>query len=385
MLNKIIGVGAILALFLFIVLWGQLFENVDADEIMVVQHPTSGELTWHVTPGVKWQGFGKITFYRKLSDIDFDSKVMFNDNGTGHLKGKFQVEMPLDPEHLNALHTKYGSQQAIERSLVQPTIDKVIYMTGPLMSSKESSAERKTDLIRYIVDQIERGIYRTVQKTTTVEDAVTKERRNVTVADLSVKDGKFDRQEESSLSEFGIKVVNFAPNDLDYDQAVKEQIAKQQTITMKVQTAIAEKLEAEQRKITAEADGKALVMKAQYEEEQEKIRAVVKAQKERDVQALKAEAAVQYKREQILIGEGDGERKRAVMVADGALEQKLQTYLEVNAKYAEAIAKHQGAWVPSVVMGGSEGSKQGATELISLLTAKTAKDLALDLSIGTKR
>lgn len=379
---KLTGIGAASVLFLVLALWGQLFENVDADEIMVVQHPTSGELAWYVSPGIKWQGFGKVTLYRKLSDTDFDSKIMFNDNGTGHLRGKFQVELPLDTEHLTQLHTKYGSQSAIERSLVQPTIDKVIYMTGPLMSSKESSAERKTDLIRYIIDEIEHGVYRTTQKQVTVEDQASKERRTVVVAEIALRDGKPERQEDSAINEFGIRIVNFAPSDLEYDAEVKAQIASQQKITMQVQTARAQALEAEQRKITAEADGKAAVTKAQYEKEVEKIQAETQARQRLEVAHLDALAAEQYKRQQILEGEGDAEKKRLVMNADGALQSKLNAWVEVQKAYASAIQGYQGNWVPLYINAGAtdKTAGSGAMQLVDLLTAKSAKELAVDLT-----
>jgi hypothetical protein len=80
------------------------------------------------------------------------------------------------------------------------------------------------------------------------------------------------------------------------------------------------------------------------------------------------------------------ERKKLVMNADGALDKKLEAYKVVNAKYAEAIKNYQGAWVPSVIMGNSAGTgANGGQALIDMLTAKTAKDLALDMSIVGKK
>ena len=34
-------------------------------------------------------------------------------------------------------------------------------MTGPLMSSKESYAEKRNELLRLMEDQVQRGVYRT--------------------------------------------------------------------------------------------------------------------------------------------------------------------------------------------------------------------------------
>jgi len=150
-----------------------LIENNDAEEIMVIQSPVSGELTWHTTAGMKWQGFGKVTTYQKRSQFWFSDqddqgselnqsiKVRFNDGGHGQISGSIAWEMPIDNANLTALHTKYGSQHAIEQQLVRTVVEKSVYMTGPLMSSKESYAERRNELIRFIEDQITLGVYKT--------------------------------------------------------------------------------------------------------------------------------------------------------------------------------------------------------------------------------
>jgi len=379
---KVAGIGAVILLFMFMALSGKAFENVNADEIMVVQHPTSGELSWYTEPGIKWQGGGTVTIYRKMSNTDLNSKIQFNDKGTGVMKGQFQLELPLQPELLTALHTKYGSQEAIERSLVKPTIDKVIYMTGPTMSSEESVASKKTELIRYITDQIENGVYRTTQKVETVVDPISKETRSVVVAEIVTgKDGKPERQEQSALSEFGIRIVNFAPSDIDYDAVVTEQFKRQQDITMQVQTAMAQTREAEQRKLTAEATGKADVAKAQYEKEVQKIQAVTEARQRLEVAQLEAQAAEQYKKQQILIGEGDAAKRRLVMQADGALQQKLEAWVTAQQSWAEAFSKYQGAVVPTIQSGSGQGTN-GAVNFMEIMGAKAARDLALDLRHG---
>lgn len=70
------------------------------------------------------------------------------------------------------------------------------------------------------------------------------------------------------------------------------------------------------------------------------------------------------------------------MNADGALDKKLQTYLEAQKVWAEAVKGYQGNWVPGVVMGGGQnGTASGAQDLVNLLTAKTARELGLDLSV----
>jgi len=56
---------AFVILLAVLALSGEIFVHLDADQIMVIQAPFSGQLTWHTNPGLKWQGFGKVTKYPK--------------------------------------------------------------------------------------------------------------------------------------------------------------------------------------------------------------------------------------------------------------------------------------------------------------------------------
>ena len=102
-----------------------------------------------------------------------------------------------------------------------------------------------------------------------------------------------------------------------------------------------------------------------------------------DANVKEAEA---FKKSETLRGEGEAARKRLVMEADGQLDKKLEAIVKINSLYADAIKSAQpGAWSPSVVMGGSSGTNggQNASTLVDLMTAKTAKEIGLDLSVRT--
>lgn len=161
---------------------------------------------------------------------------------------------------------------------------------------------------------------------------------------------------------------------------------------MAVATAKAKAQEAEQAKLTIEAEGKAAVAKAKYEEEQIKVRAVVKAEREKEVQViagqqrkevarLDKEAAALTKEKEIYLGQGEAERKRLVLAADGALKQKLLTYENVMSMWADAYSKRQ---VPSVVMGG-EGKGTGTSgnpiDFQQVLSLMALKQIGLDLTV----
>jgi len=108
------------------------------------------------------------------------------------------------------------------------------------------------------------------------------------------------------------------------------------------------------------------------------------AEQQRDVAKLEKEAATFTKQKDILLGEGEAARKKLVMQADGALTQKLKAWIEVNKSYASAMGSYQGDWVPKTQFNGTGTTKtatNGASTLIDLLTAKTADDLSLKMSI----
>jgi hypothetical protein len=375
---------AVVVIICLIGLWSlfHIFQVNNANQIMVVQSPIAGKLTWHTTAGVKWQGFGKVNKYPKREIYEFKTPVRFNDGGHGTMHGSVSYELPLDPANLTEIHVKFGNIKSLEAQLVSTVVNKAIYMTGPLMSSKESYAEKRNSLIQYVEDQIQNGVYKTTSKEVKTTDPMTGAEKTITKVDILEKEGIPLRQEDAAMAAFGIKTFNFAINSLPYDEAVEKQIKQQQQITMDVQTAIASAKKAEQNAITVAKEGEANAAKAKWLQEEKKATAVTKAEQDRDVAKLEKEAAEFEKQKQILLGQGEAERKKLVMNADGALVQKLEAYVKVNSLYAKAIAEYKGNWVPTVSMGGSDGKvASGAQELIQMLNAKTALGLGLNMDI----
>lgn len=373
-----------------------LITNVDASSVVVIQSPISGNLTVHTDPGWKWRGFGSVTTYPRREQFSFSKLVdqgksadesiqtRFNDGGHGSISGVINWTMPLKPESVIRLHKDFHGFEAIEQMLIRPTIQKVIYNVGPTMSSTESSAERRPDIPKYIDDQLVNGPYLTKTVLQTVKDPITGQDKqaNVVIIAMDAK-GKPERESESVITAYGIGLQAVTINAITYDEVVEDQIKQRQTATTQVQIAIANARKAEQEAITTAKQGEANAAKAKWEQETVNAKEIALAEKDVQVATQKAKAAEQFKKEQVLIGEGEASRKRLVMEANGALDVKLSAYVEVNKNYADAIANAQpGAWTPSVVMGqGSSNGGAGAQALVEMLTAKTARELGIDMSV----
>lgn len=382
---------------LFFALAGMLFENVPANEVCVIQHPITGALKWCIEPGLYWQGFGAPTHYPRSFTFWFSSKpdqggkddkslkTRFYDGGHGSISGSVQIDLPLDTEHLTALHIRFHSPEGIEQSLVRTVFEKSVYMSGPLMSSKESYAEKRPMLIFYIEDQALHGVYQTTTQDVRIKDPLTGVERTITLTKIKEEPkapGGMLRQEESPLIAFGLRAYNMNINSINYDKTVEDQIKTQQEAIMAVQTAIANAKKAEQDTITVTERGKAEAAKAKWEQEIIKAKAVTQAEQEFQVAEWAKKAANETKQKEILLGEGESQRRKLLMAADNALEIKLGAWKEVMFRFADQIGKHQ--WVPQIQMGSSTGAPgTAATDLINLLTAKTAKDLGLDLTMPT--
>ena len=370
-----------------------LVENLDAKNLMVIQ-ALGGDLNTFTEPGWKAQAFGKVTTYQRRDQFSFSSvkdqgkttdesiSTRFNDGGHGNISGTVNWQMPLKHEQIVALHKDFGSIGAIEQQLIRPSMQKVIYNVGPTMSSTESSAEKRPEIPKYIDDQLIHGPYLTKTVTVTQKDPITGADKQVAVVQIAMNDkGQPMRESESQITKYGIILQPVSINEIKYDQIVEDQIKQRQQSTTGVQISIANAKKAEQDAITTEQQGKATAAKAKWEQETLNAKEIAFAEKAVAVATLGAKAAEQYKKEQILRGEGDAQAKALRMNADGALDTKLAAYVEVSKAYAEAMGNYQGAWVPSVVMGNSGAGGNGAAALVEMLTAKTARELGIDMSV----
>ena len=419
--RKIAGI-VILAIVGIVVLFGltSSFYHQDASQIAVVQSLT-GELSVSTEAGPHALMGGRVTFYPRRGQIDFDGlpdengkdnvlhipklDIRFNDGAEAKISGSIAWEMPTGKEQIISLHKMYGSPEAVERQIIVKNIGKAVYMTGPLMSSAESYASRRNDLLSLVYDQVERGAYKTISKDVRIQDPLTGQEKTTRVVEIAMDKGVPVREDESLIGTAGLRTFNLTIDGIQYPPTVEAQIANQQQAIMAVQTAIAKAKTAEQDALTTEQQGKADAAKLKWEQEAIKAKEVTIAEKNLQVSRLEAmakltnaviiaeqklreaelaaKAAEQTKTAQELLGAGEAKRAQLVMQANGALEQKLAAWTAVNKAYAEAIAAYRGNWVPQTVLGGTGNGTAvagGASDLIQLLTVKTARDLSLDMA-----
>jgi regulator of protease activity HflC (stomatin/prohibitin superfamily) len=372
----LIGLGT-LVLF-FILFSGKLIENVDNSEIVVLQS-VGGDIRVIDQPGPVFQNFGTATHYKKSNQFWFSNhsdegssedqsvKIRFNDGGHGTISGSVRWYMPTDHKSILKLHTDFRSQEGIEQELIRQVLTKSIYMTGPLMSSKESSAEKRNDLLSYIEDQAINGVYKTKQEDVKVHDDLTNGDKTTTVVKI-VQDSKGMplRQEKSAIRNYGVNLQGLALNSIDYSEDVEKQIKLQQNLVMQVQTSIANARKSEQDAITTEQKGKADAAKAKWDQEVIKAKLVTEAQQKKEVALLDAQTAVLTSQKIRTEADAESYKNRQMVSAGLTPQEKAQFEMDTKIGVAEALSKIQ---LPSTYMTGN-GSNGGNSMLESILGVK---------------
>jgi hypothetical protein len=373
--KSIFGGLIILLAVVFVACLGRIGEDVKNEQIVVNQYPFTGEMEYWTTPGFKWQWFGKTTNYYKTSQLWFGSDnedaqqmgnpipVIFNDASDGQIYGSLRVKLPTDPTYLARIQTDYNGMDRLMQDLVRPTVTKVIYASGPLMSAFESYAEKKNDLIEYITDQLNNGVYKTTVKTLEAVDPITNEKKTVKIASLIPDEnapGGYKRSEVSPFSYYGLEIGQVSVSKIGYSETVRKQIAQQQEANMMVQTSKAKTLAAQQEAIRAEEAGKAAATEAKWQQEKIKAVEVTKAEQAYEVARLQALEAKEIAKKIEQEGVAKAAANRALVNAGLTPLEKATIEKETKIGVAEALSKIK---LPTyVVAGGSTGNSNTAMD-----------------------
>lgn len=362
-------------LFMLFMLQGA-FEDCDKSKIYVNQYPVTGKYAVWTEGGLQQQWWGNIYEYNKTSQVEFTgveknddgyiavgdnpgAAVTFNDRGKGFLIGSLRVVLPIDAEHMSKIQQDFGSEQALISTLIRPTLYKVVTSCGPLMSSLESVSETRTDLIQYITDQLNNGVYKTKTQKVTIINELTGDSDIVAKAELimdSAAPGGYKRQEVSPFSQYGIMCNLVSITDIKYDKVTQDQIDAQKAANLAVVTAKTKSLEAIQKTILVTEQGKQAAETAKWEQEEEKARAVTKAQQEYEVAALEAKKALAVAEKVKAEGEAKAAANRALVSAGLTPLEKATIEKETAIGIAKALAGSEVRWVPEIIMTGGNGS-----------------------------
>lgn len=328
----------------------------------------NGNISVHEGPGVAdyVNMFDAVEYYDKENMYSFSHDfgegkaedesiyVKFADFGEAWISGTVRYAIPSDDEKMQLLHERYDTQHGIEAELIRQTIERAVYLAGPLMTSQESNSSKRAYLLDVIMDQAQNGVYRVTTQDEKVIDVVSGKEKTikVSVPDTCKTGGKcvggYTRSESSPLNDYGIKLYNFTIKKIKYSGPVQDQIAKQQEMNMQMEELGIEAKKAQTQAITTAENAKADVAKANALKDV----AVAEAQKATAVaeetakQKKITDDATFYGRE--LEAKADRLKVQAGLTPLDKAKIEQATAIGV----AEALAKRP---VPSIVSGGGTG------------------------------
>ena len=380
----LMGVVAIVSLFVLSFVLSGIMEDCDKSKNYVCQYPVTGTYAVWTEGGAKWQWWGNIYEYSKTTQVEFTgveknddgyiasgpnpgAAVTFNDRGRGFIIGSLRVVLPRDFEHMAKIQQDFGSEEALISTLIKPTLYKVVTSCGPLMSSLESVSETRTDLIQYITEQLNDGVFKTKINKVKTTNELTGDTETVAKAEILVdRNGKYLRQENSPFQQYGVTCNLVSITDIKYDNATQKQIDAQKDANLAVVTAKTKSLEAIQKTVLITEQGKADAEKAKWEQEKIKAVEVTKAQQEYEVAKLAAAKAEEVARKVRAEGEAKAAANRALVSAGATPEQLLAMKKETMIGIAHELANSNTEWVPKIMVNGGNGNGSDPMQTVGL-------------------
>lgn len=390
------------------------------------------------TTGYTWIGFGNYTPWPRQMSVQSVADVASLPKGaeqdglgsslisafpitflggvTATVDANVRVALPEGEPFLQLARTYRTPDNFVLQSII-PVMKSTLQSTAQLMTADDYYSGNATAFRQSFQDQISEGAY--------VVERIEKQVKNTRVAAGTAiaqngsEQGEFGGDTstvvitqkvlnkagqpirlERQFSKLGVTVADANILNIDPSKQFKDRMVNIQKSQADLMLARQGRQTADEQKKLVTANGekeveekRQITMRDQVERttnaETEKKLAITTAEREKERSAIEKQTSqIKYEQAQIDAkttkekADAEAYAKKAVILADGALTQKLNAWIEGQKVWAGAFAT---APVPQMVMGGSEGStgRQSETaQLMNLVGIKAAKDLMLDMSVA---
>lgn len=396
-----IGVVSVLGIIFFLIV--NPFSWNDAGNRTVVER-TTGEQIVQFAPGIFYAGFFakekewpnqiSVTYQEAVPKLEIEDNgievgqimIRFSDATTADVRGITQFILPSDEKEMILIHNTHRTPQSLVVKRLAPYTKECLQSSAQLMSSEKHYGGGRAQMAQDFLDQLKEGVYLLVTEENVVYDSLEMEKKRVYQTEIQFdKKTSTPKRKLSSIKEYGITVADAAITDVDYENKVDEKLVKIIDAVTKSSISKQELMTAQQQTLTAKAKGEQALVEIEYQQKQEQTKQVVEAQTKVKVaeqdklqQKIAYEGSILEAKKIKELADANAYARQRIMQADGALEMKLKAQVEVQKVWAEAFSKYTGAVVPQIQTGGG-ATTNGALNFMDIMTAKTAKDFALDL------
>lgn len=345
-------------------------------------------------------------------------RVKLADNWAGDITQSTRFGLPQNEEKFLKMARDFRTPENLIRSTLVQSVNAALDTTANLFTMEEyySGGQRDAfkneyrDTIMYgpavtekitDVSEIQKRVApsssENVQDTSDSDSEI-----NITIVEKKTdKNGQDIRNTPPGYTQYGITVSTAIVENLNPDDAYEAQVVKRKEALGRRVIARDQRLEQEEQRLLKIAEADSAIAEEQGRARQEQIKQTTNAETSKKLALIESEkmlerAALEKKTSQInlekaeidaksiiITAEAEAKKRQLAISADNALQAKLDAEVQIQTVWANAYATRA---VPSVVFGSDGnvpvGSDSEASNLIKLLTAETAKNLAYDRNLN---
>lgn len=405
--GKLVAIGVIALLGVIL-----LFECVGYNSggyRTVIESRVTGSLSVKFGNGFYFTLFGKTTTYPDVLTVSFtkdDTKstidvppisIRFNDATSADATGVVKFNLPKDEAKMIQMHRDYRSVENLGLTGFKPFVMECLKNSSQLMSSEMHYLGGRSQMSQYFQDQLNDGVYLLSTEEKVVRDTIDKENKRLYFTKIRTdKDGQFVRK-RSMLEQYNVTITDAVVSDVDYEARVDSLLGQKIDATSRTSISKQKLMQAQQEAQTAKAQGEKTLVETEYKEKQNQTTQVIQAEtgvklaeqqvrlqeQEKLKQKASYEASIYEAKRTREIADGEAYAKKAVMVADGALEKKINALVEINKNYAEALGKQP--VVPSIIIGNQgQNGVTNSSDMMQVMYLQSLRQLKMDMEVQKK-
>lgn len=351
-------------------------------------------------------------------------RVRLADNWTGDVTQTTRFAIPQDQAQFIEMARTFRSPERLISTTLKPAVTASLDSVSNMFTMEEYYSGGKRDQFKSeFKDTVEKGRAQVRQVSLNQAGGVIPSRAAASNSDVAQDTSEVGDTEvrrvvmekvldtngndiriPHDFAEIGIVVSSAILENIDPDDEYERQIGERKKAASRRVVAREQRLEQEEQRLLAIQQGETDIAKRQAEAKVEQIEKTTNAETTKKLALIEAErvreeariaketSEINLERARVdaqsvtVAADAEAYAKQAILEADGALQQKLDAWVEAQRVWADAASKIN---VPSTVIagGGSDGTAGNALgtvdQFMQLMMLNSAKQLSVDPTIGT--
>ncbi len=397
------GIGVFVVL-IFLLVANPVGWNNSGNRVVIT--PASGPQSVVYKTGIYWSGFFSqtqewpnriILSYQNPEasalkpDIDENTVEigpitgMFMDGPTAGFYGVAQFNLPNDEAEMIEIHQDHKNPTNLISARLSTYLSEALNSSCQLMNSETHYSGGRAQMSQDYLEQMRSGVYIVKTKQDFEYDSLEKTSKRTYTNAIMLDKNNLAIRKSSSIKAYGITVSDASIANVVYSPQITERLKKKVDAATDASISKQQLMTAEQKRLTAKAQGEQKLTEIEYQQKQEQTKQVVQAEtqvmlaeQDRQRQSILLKGSILEAQKIKTLADAEAYAKQRTIQANGALEQKLEAYVQVQQYWAEAFSKYSGNVVPMYSSGGGTPNN-GGINFMEIMGAKAARDLSLDI------